>query len=166
VTEFAWYTNPPNPVIGDSERRAARYVAYSIYEMWRSGVRVVVWIDILDGPGDDAASGSGLYSSSGRPKLTLQALAFPVVASVSHGRAFVWVRAPVTTPAHVEVERGFGRAWRVVAAVRTGADGVFQVSFGTHGNGLYRARVAGGPTSLAYDSRPIPPRRTHVFTIF
>jgi hypothetical protein len=166
VTEFHWYTNPPNGVIGDSQATAARYVAYSLYEMWKSGVSLVIWQDILDGPGHDAASGSGLYSASGRPKLTLRALAFPVVASVSRGRGFVWGRAPVSSPARVVVERALGRSWRSVATVRTGSDGVFDVSFAAHGNRLYRARLAGGAASLAYDSRPIPPRRTHLFRIF
>jgi hypothetical protein len=134
--------------------------------MWRSGVIVVIWQDVLDGPGHDAGSGSGLYSSSGRPKLTLSALAFPVVAGVSGTGGFVWGRAPVSGPARVVVERPVGRSWGTVATLRTGSDGIFMVRFRAHGNGLYRAQVVGGPTSLAYDSRPIPPRRTHLFTIF
>src|SRR5205085_8044529 len=32
ATEFAWFTNPPNPLLGDAAATAARYVAYSMYE--------------------------------------------------------------------------------------------------------------------------------------
>jgi hypothetical protein len=166
VTEFHWYTNPPNPVIGDREATAARYVAYSMYEMWRSGVQLVVWQQVGDGPGHDAASGPGLYSASGRPKLTLQAFAFPVVASVSHGRGFVWGRAPVSSPASIVVEHFVGGSWRSVSTVSTGRYGVFAAYFRARGNGVYRAQMIGGSTSLAYNSRPIPPRRTHLFKIY
>ena len=51
-----------------------------------------------------------------------------------------------------------------VATTRTGSDGVFNASFAARGNATYRARVSGGPTSLPYDSRPIPAKRTHLFT--
>ncbi len=164
VTEFSWITNPPNSQLGDSDPVAARYVAYSMYEMWSSGASLVIWAQVLDTPGADMAGG-GLYWGSGQPKLTLQAFAFPVVASVSRGDGFVWGRVPVSHPVQVVVERASGRRWRQVGTSVTGSDGVFTARFRATGNGRYRARVIGGPTSLAYDSRPIPPKRTHLYTI-
>lgn len=161
VTEYAWFTNPPDKLIGDSEPRAARYVAYSMYELWHSGVTLVIWQTIQDYAGANPAGG-GLYTSSGRPKLTLRAFAFPVVASVSGGGGFVWGRAPVSHRVTVVVERRAGHRWRELTAVQTGSDGVFRVRFRARGNGIYRARVVRGPVSLAYDSRPIPPSRTHL----
>jgi hypothetical protein len=166
VTEFHWYTNPPNGVIGDSWPAAARYVAYSMYEMWRAGASLVIWQCVFDNPGHDIGSGCGLYSASGRPKLTLQALAFPMVALVSDGRGYAWGQAPFSHSVRVAVERAVGRSWRTIEKLRTRGDGVFEAHFRARGRGLYRAQVARGPTSLAYDPRPIPPRRTHLFRIF
>lgn len=165
VTEFAWPTNPPDPQLGDSPSTAARYVAYSMYEMWRSGVSLVIWLWAIDTPADDIPGGA-LYAASGAPKLTEQAFAFPVVAGVSRGHGFAWGRVPVSGRARVVVERAVGRRWRAVARLTIGSDGTFYVGFPAHGNGLYRARVIGGPTSLPYNSKPIPPRRTHAYNPF
>jgi len=160
VTEFAWLTKPPNSQLGDSEPTAARYVAYSMYEMWKSGVSLVIWQTILDEANNDFVGG-GLYRHSGQPKLTLQAFAFPVVAGVSRGHGFAWGRVPVSRPVRVVVQRLAGRLWHTVATLNTGPDGVFYAHFGARGNGTFRAQVIGGPTSLSYDSRPIPRARTH-----
>jgi hypothetical protein len=162
VTEFAWFTNPPDKLVGDRGPVAARYVAYSLYEMWRSGVNLVIWQTVRDTP-SQLFLGGGLYTASGAPKLDLRAYAFPFVASVKQGSGFAWGRAPVSRRIRVLVQRAHGRRWRVVASARTGSDGVFEVRFHARGNGFYRAVAIGGPTSLAYDSRPIPPRRTHLF---
>jgi hypothetical protein len=162
VTEFAWLTNPPNTLLGDAEPTAARYVAYSMYEMWKSGVSLVIWLTVLDEPSDGFA-GQGLYASSGRPKLTLRAFAFPFVAAVNARHGFAWGRVPVSHQVRVVVQRATGWGWRTVARRLTGADGVFSARFPASGNALYRARVLEGPTSLAYDSRPIPPKRIHAY---
>jgi hypothetical protein len=107
-----------------------------------------------------------LYSASGQPKPTLQAVAFPVVAGLTHGRGFVWGRAPVSHSVRVVVERAVGRRWRTLTTVRTGRAGVFVAYFAARRNGVYRAQVVGGPTSLPYNSTPIPPRRTHLVNLF
>ncbi len=161
VTEFAWPTNPPDRELGDSNSAAARYVAYSMYEFWRSGVSLVIWQTVLDTPAD-GIPGTGLFFRSGKPKLTLQAFAFPVVASVHSGHAYVWGRAPVSQPVLVLVQHAVGRGWHTFARVRTAADGVFSARTTATGNGLYRAQVVSGPTSLAYNSAPIPAKRTHL----
>jgi hypothetical protein len=166
VTEFSWYTNPPDTQIGDAPNTAARYVAYSMYEMWKAGVSVVIWFKVLDPSGNDTYSGGGLDYASGQPKPSRDALAFPMVAGVGRGRGFAWGRVPTSGPKTVVVERQAGRRWVRVASVRTGAGGVFYARFGARGNAVYRARALGGPTSLPYDSRPIPPRRTHLFNVF
>ncbi len=163
VTEWAWFTNPPDQQVGDAQPVAARYVAYSMYEMWKNDVSLVVWQTVLDAPGD-SPTGAGLYASSGQPKLTLRAFAFPVVAAVSRrGAGLVWGRAPVEHRVQVVVEHEVGRRWLRLGTLRTASDGVFQLQFPAHGNGLYRAQVVRGPTSLAYNSTPIPRKRTHEF---
>ena len=165
VTEFGWYTNPPNTQIGDPPKVAARYVEYALYEMWKAGASVVIWYSALELTGDNFA-GAGLYSAPGQPKSTLGAMAFPFVAGVRRGSGFGWGRAPTSGGRRVIVERAAGRRWVRVATARTGSDGVFYVRFGARGNGFYRAHVSGGPTSFTYNSRPIPPKRTHLFNLF
>ncbi|HEY2435966.1 MAG TPA: hypothetical protein VGH93_02215, partial [Solirubrobacteraceae bacterium] len=161
VSEFAWFTNPPDALIGDPGPTAARFVAYSLYEMWHSGVDLVIWQQVEDTPAADP-SGGGLYTASGVPKLMLTAYAFPFVASVGGHAGFAWGRAPAAARRTVWVQRLSGGRWRTVATARSSRDGTFVVRFHAPGNGLYRARVLGGPTSLTYDSQSIPPRRTHL----
>ena len=166
VTEWSWFSNPPDGVIGDPDPVAARYTAYGMYEMWRAGTNLVVWLDVLYPPGSVASSttlvyGGALYSLAGQPTLKTQAYEFPVVASVNRSHSFVWGRAPVTRRTKVFVQRLKGRRWRTIATVRTGSDGVFEFHFNARGNGLYRARIKHGMISLPYDSRPIPPKRIH-----
>lgn len=163
VTEFGWFTNPPNKLVGDSNSIAARYVAFSLYEMWKNGVKRVIWQTIEDILGA-GIQGGGLYTSSGKPKLMLSAFSFPLVASIARGHGLVWGRAPMSTPASVIIERRAGRRWVRLGIARTGSDGVFTLRFGARHNGMYRALIAGGQQSLPYDSTPIPPRRTHLFS--
>jgi hypothetical protein len=157
VTEFAWFTRPPNVSLGDPQPVAARYVSYAMYEMWRAGSSMVIWLSMLDTP---SFSGAGLYTRLVHPKLTLRAFSFPVIASVKGKHGYVWGRAPVNGSVRVRIQRK-GRRWRTLTSVRTGSDGVFTAHIRAHGNGSYRAQVIGGPTSLGYNSRPIPPKRIH-----
>jgi hypothetical protein len=162
VTEFAWLTNPPDAALGDSDSLAARYVAYSMYEMYRSGVSLVIWQTALDEPGD-SPTGGGLYFSSGQPKLMLKAFAFPVIASVKDRHGFAWGRAPVSGATMIQVQRLADGNWRTVATVHSSSDGVFEAHFRARGNGTYRAQASGSLVSLGYNSKPIPPKRTHAF---
>ncbi len=161
ATEWGWFTNPPNTQVGDAPAVAARYVAYSMYEMWKNGVSAVIWQTVLDSPNDDPIGG-GLYTTAGQPKLTLRAFAFPVVASVAGGRGLVWGRVPASRRVRVTVQRAVGHHWRRVATTTSGPDGIFSARIRAKRNGLYRAQ-AQHLVSLPYDSRPIPPRRTHLF---
>jgi hypothetical protein len=162
VTEWGWVTNPPDKSVGDSPGVAARYVAYSMYEMWKNRVSLVIW-QVVDDFAEATPDGRGLYTNQGKPKVTVSAFGFPVVASVSGNGGFAWGRVPISRRVAVRVQRQAGRRWTNVTTTVTGSDGVFYVRIRAHGNGLYRAQVVGGPTSLPYDSRPIPPRRTHLF---
>jgi hypothetical protein len=169
VTEFGWYTNPPNTVVGDSQTTAARYVDYSMYEMWRAGVSLVIWYTLEDYPakynnGTTVTPGAGLETARGKPKLMMQAFGFPVIAAVSGGHGLVWGRAPETRRVGVVIQRLSHHRWVRVTTVRTGSDGVFQATFAAGSNATYRAAVDGGPVSLGYDSRAIPPQRTHLFS--
>jgi hypothetical protein len=160
VTEWGWATNPPDRKVGDHFNAAARYVAYSMYEMYKQGASLVVWQEIHDGTAN-GLPGSGLETNSGRRKPSMQAFTFPFIASVSHRRGFGWGRAPVSHRVRIFVQRRTRRGWRTVASARTGSDGIFSAHFAASGNATYRAQVSHGPRSLAYNSAPIPPRPTH-----
>jgi hypothetical protein len=164
--EWSWFTNPPDKEVGDAPLTAARYTAYSMYEMWKAGVSLVVWFRAMDPETAPANSpsfinGGGLYTSSGKPKPMMRAFSFPVVAGVSGGRGFAWGRAPVSRPTKVTVEQRTRGVWRQLLSTRTRADGVFAVQLPEPTVATYRARLAGGLVSLSYSSTPIPPRRTH-----
>ncbi len=99
-------------------------------------------------------TGGGLETVTGAPKKMMSAFGFPVIASVARGRGYVWGRAPVTRRVAVVVQRSVHGRWMRVAAVRSGADGVFQARFGATGNGTYRATVARGPHEPALQLGP------------
>lgn len=164
ATEFAWPTNPPNTTLGDSPTAAARYVAYSLYEMWQAGVSLVVWSPVIDRPTNAVPTnvGTGLVLPDGTPKLTLSAFAFPFVAAVHGRRGSAWGRVPTSHAVKVFVQREAGKRWRTVSTVHSSRDGVFTARFHAHGNATYRAVVAHGQTSLTYFSARIPPRRLHL----
>jgi hypothetical protein len=166
TTEWSWFTNPPDPTVGDRDPVAARYTAYSMYEMWRAGVNLVIWFLAQDPANVNLNSpsltyGGGLYTATGKPKLMMQAYTFPVIASVTGGRGYVWGRAPVSTRTTVTIQEGAGHGWKRVGTAHTGSDGIFQLRFPSTGNGTFRAIASGGATSLGYNSRPIPAVRTH-----
>ena len=96
------------------------------------------------------------------PKLTLSALAFPFIASVSAKGGYAWGRVPVSHRVKVLVQHQTRRGWRTAKSVRTGPDGVFTAHFPAHGNGTYRAEVAHGQVSLPYFSAKIPRKRLHL----
>jgi hypothetical protein len=164
ATEFVWPTNPPNTVLGDSPAKAARFVAYGMYELWSAGVSTVIYAALRDSASatDPTLSGTGLLTADGTPKLTLRAFAFPFIASVSRKGGYAWGRVPVSHSVKVFVQHQRGGRWRTVKSVRTGRDGVFTAKFPARGNGTYRAQVAHGQLSLPYFSAKIPGKRLHL----
>jgi hypothetical protein len=167
VTEWSWFTNPPNDLVGDSESAAARYVAYSMWVLWHSGVKLVIWVSVEDPLTTSQTlatfiNGGGLYASDGTPKPMLTAFEFPLVASVARHRGYVWGRAPVSQRVHVVIQRSApGNRWIRVATALTRTDGTFAVHLRRAKGGVYRATAPGGLASLGYRSRPIKPGRTH-----
>jgi hypothetical protein len=162
VTEWSWFTNPPEPLYGDPPNVAARYVAYSMYEMWKAGVSLVVWQGLRDATGGDV-SGGGLEFSNSVPKASMSAFGFPFIASVKGRKGYAWGRTPLRHASTVIVQRQVKGQWRRVATVRTDGYGVFQTHFKARGNGTYQAQVAHGASSLPYFSAKIPPKRTHPY---
>ena len=88
VTELWWETDPPDPG-GVSLDRQARWIAESLYELWRQRVSSVFLLGIRDGEQSGSSQtslDSGLYFSDGKPKPAATAFRFPLVAKrVSRG---------------------------------------------------------------------------------
>lgn len=162
-TEWSWFTNPPQPQYGDAPNVAARYVAYSMYEMWKAGVQVIIWqvlADVIGGPNP----GGGLETTAGVAKPSMSAFAFPFIASVKGRSGYAWGRAPLRRRVKVFVQHEVKGRWRRVATAHSDGYGIFQAHFRARGNGTYRAQVAeNGQLSLPYFSAKIPPRRTHAY---
>lgn len=162
ITEWGWITNPPDAKVGDSYTAAARYIDYSMYEMWRAGTSLVIWQGIRDETPAYLAGG-GLETPGGRPKPSLQAFAFPFVA-VARGRSgLAWGRVPSGRRARVAIQVRHEGGWRRVASVPTEGAGVFSARLPIVQGATYRAVAPGGHVSLAYNAVPIPARATHRF---
>lgn len=163
VSEFSWDTSPPDPN-GVPARLHARWVAEALYRMWTYGVSLVSWFQLRDDPMSTSIFQSGLYYNDGpgytldRPKPALAAFRFPFVAfKRSHG-VFVWGRVPPSALGkRVAVQQTIGLGWQTRAVVRPRGSGIFSATLRTPRAGSLRARIAHGPTSVAF-SLKVPPK--------
>ncbi len=161
VTEFGWDTDPPDRY-GVPTRRHARWTAEALYRMWSYGVSVVTWFLTKDLPRARSPYQSGLYTIDGRPKRSLQAFRFPVVAFPRRGgRVFVWGRTPWGRSGAVVIEHKRTTRWRRIATVTANADGIFSRRFRIARRGSVRARLADG-SAAALPFAVIRPRTCFV----
>jgi hypothetical protein len=142
ATEIWWDSSPPDPE-GVPLRRHARFVAKSLFELWRQGVSAVVWWYLRDqapgAAGFGATQQSGLFYREGRPKPAYRAFRFPFVAiRGKHGRVLLWGKAPV--PGRLVVERRTRRGWAPLARPIAGPSRVFVARVDTGGKFKARAR--------------------------
>ena len=96
VTEIGWDSRPPDPQ-GVPMKRFTRWVADSMFVLWKQGVDHVFWFLVRDGlpdPSFAATRQSGIYFADGRPKPALRAFRFPFACEARRSRTFVWLRAP------------------------------------------------------------------------
>lgn len=127
ATELWWDSDPPDPD-GVPLHRHARYVARSLFVLWRQGVDAVFWWYLRDqepGPGGFAANQqSGLFFRDGTAKPAYRAFSFPFVAQrLRGGRAMLWGKAP--RRGRVTVERRTRHGWALVARLHAGANRIF-----------------------------------------
>jgi hypothetical protein len=156
VTEFWWNTNPPNAARGMSPSRQARAVEQSLYLFWKAGVSVAINLEIRDAPfissNPLATNQSGLYYIDGKPKPSLTAFRFPLVADRRRGarKGVVWGRSPATGQLQIELlARG---RWRPAATLHVLAGQVFTRRLKLKHGARLRASVA-GEQSLVWAQR-------------
>ncbi len=108
--------------------RHARFVAKSLFELWRQGVGAVFWWYLRDqapGPaGFGATQQSGLFYREGQPKPAYRAFRFPFVAIRNkQGSLLFWGKAP--SPGRLIVERRTRHGWAPLAHPVAGPGRVF-----------------------------------------
>lgn len=154
VTEFAWFTNPPNRNVGDDPAVAGDRASIAIHKLWRAGVESVTWY-LLDDSSGGIIKGGGLFAADGRSKPTAAAFAFPFYAEQRKRRAYIWGIAPQGAGQRVLVQRrARGQRFRTVARIKPRADGMFVLRFRTRSSrpSEYVARQ-GSAASVSVDSR-------------
>jgi hypothetical protein len=155
ATEIWWESKPPDRC-GVRLRRHARYVAESLYLLWKQGVSTVVWLSLRDDPSQANECGrdqlqSGLELVNGKRKPAFEAFRFPFVTDrKSRTRLVAWGKSPAA--GRVVVERKRGKKWRRVKAIRAGEGNVFRTKLRIRGRAKLRARV-GGEASLTWKQK-------------
>ena len=124
---------------------------------------LVTWFLVNDQPIRTSPFQSGLFLVDGRPKLSMRAFRFPLVAFRRATGIHVWGRTATSTAGTVVVEVKSGRSWRRLGTVRAGSSGVFVRTFRSPvRSGYIRARFGGG-TSLAFSLKNVPDRFVNPF---
>lgn len=142
ATEIWWDSSPPDPE-GVPLARHARFVAESLYELWKQGVGAVFWWYLRDqapGPaGFGATQQSGLFYRDGLPKPAYRAFRFPFVAiRDKNGRVLLWGKAP--SPGPLAVERRTRHGWAPLARPVAGPARIFVTRVNVPGRFRARAR--------------------------
>ena len=131
VMEFSWDTGPPDPhPLATPIRLHARWVAESLYRMWRAGVSLVTWFQLRDEPYPSSSFQSGLYFwrpdlVNDQEKPALAAFRFPFVAFRQGSAVSVWGRTPGGRAARVQIERRTRTGWAGITQVKTDRYGIF-----------------------------------------
>ncbi|MES1248717.1 MAG: hypothetical protein ABUS54_13700, partial [Actinomycetota bacterium] len=127
LTEYGYQTNPPDTLLGVSQLKQATYLGSAALRVWKQpGVTVLIQFLVRDEPSLGGWQ-SGLYTSTGKPKLSVHAFALPLAeASRSGSRVSLWgmVRPGSGARSYV-VQAKRGSAWRTLASGRTGSSGAF-----------------------------------------
>jgi hypothetical protein len=125
VTEWSWDTRPPDRR-GLPAAIHARWVADSIYRMWRNGVTVATWWRVRDEPMHVSRYQSGFFTTRWGAKRSLAAFRFPFVAFRAPGGITVWGRTPGSRPGPVVLHVKRGARWVRIGRLPANADGIFR----------------------------------------
>ncbi|MEI6446549.1 MAG: hypothetical protein WCO96_01560 [Actinomycetes bacterium] len=172
ITEFDWWTNPPNRILGKSQRTVATWTTDSLFRAWRAGVDTLFWFRTRDVPGwpgglwlasDYVANprtwGPRTYLTPGRltpadiaadrPKPALTSFTWPF-RTVTGPRPWAWGIVPCrSSGVSVAVQRQVARRWVNAAKGVSSASGVFTAALprSARGVGIWRAVVTSAPAA-------------------
>jgi hypothetical protein len=142
VTEFAWFTDPPNKSgVGDRPSKAGVYTSEALFRLWAAGVQCVTWSGLTDSSAW-FIPGGGLFYENGVAKPTYRAFRMPLFIRATKMRAakartIVWGRAPVAgSPVQLRSTRRGGFSRRI----RSNRDGVFVLRLRRQLHGSFVAR--------------------------
>lgn len=161
VTELNWQSAPQSPHGVPPDLQAA-WVSRALHRLWVAGAGLVTWEFLLDpypslslsaptGPALELRRPAGLYTAGvldgrsdpalARPKPFLAGFAFPF-DPLRVDRRHVRVWALLARPAQrVQLQRRTrAGAWRTIALLRGGANGVLNALTALHGGALLRLR--------------------------
>lgn len=142
VTEFWWFTNPPNDQLGVSPKQQARWIVEGLYRFWRDGARVATYW----GMQDYGYFSTALFFGSGKPKPSYAAYSFPFLTD-RRKSLIAWGKAPVQGKLLIQRKRGKG--WRTLKRKNVRAGETFRVRLPGRPKGKFRAKV-GNRTSPAW----------------
>jgi hypothetical protein len=147
VTEIGYNSSPPLAG-GLSLGTQANWLEETFAELWRQGVSVVFWYEVVDEPLNPGySSASGLFFLDGKPKPALTAFSFPLAAwRVGRSAVEVWGRTPAS--GRVVVELLVGSTWRRVRTMTEPAGATFVTQFSDPGPVSVRAQIRGQTTSV------------------
>jgi hypothetical protein len=157
VTEEGWSSKPPNTK-GAPMLLEARWLAESMYQMWKSGVTLGIWFLLRDETPNTPWQ-SGLYYftptvATARVKPLYTPFHFPFVAYLkSNGKVFFWGRdttGDVRTVAIQEQTQKNG-PWTTVANITSNNHGIFQAMLPLKAQSTYSLRASATGSGI---SRP------------
>jgi hypothetical protein len=177
LTEFDWWTNPPNAIYGKAPSTVARWTAQSLYMAWRAKADSLFWFrsrDVPSWPGglwyaSDYISSPINWRSNrhllpsqlttediaaDRAKPALASFRWPFVV-LTGSRPFAWGIVPCrVSGATIAVQQLVSRRWVTVATGTTSPSGVFTVGLRTKGRGVgrWRGTVTSAPVECGKSS--------------
>jgi hypothetical protein len=160
VTEVGWSSNAPNKH-GVPLGLETRWLAETMYQMWRSGVTVGTWFLLQDMPATTPFQ-SGLYFRStsladARAKPLLTPFRFPFVAYLkSQGKVQIWGRDTTGDARTVRIrERAGAKTWKTVATITANKHGIFEATLPLGATSSYwlQATAPGSGDSAAFALR-------------
>ncbi|MBA2522099.1 MAG: cellulase family glycosylhydrolase [Solirubrobacterales bacterium] len=154
ANEVWWQTDPPDRDEGVSFKTHARWMAQSLYLLWKQGASNVTFLQFRDAkytPGEFtlASYQTGVYTYQGRRKPSADAVAFPFVTDRQGGGLLAWGKAPASGNLTISAKAGGG--YRKVTSFRVKAGQVFSEKLRLKGAGSQTLRASvGGKTSVPW----------------
>jgi hypothetical protein len=154
ITEMSWdsYPDPEGLSLADH----ALYMQGAFYELWKAGVKNIIWWnsrDDAEGADWNATLQSGIFlrgatPAQDTPKPAATAFHFPIAAYRFKGVAALWSRAPGSGPVVVQAQNAAG-VWTTVVTLASRGGQVFTGRLRV-GTGTKLRAVQGTQTSLTW----------------